>query len=171
MSADTNQYDSEHAVTAHAQMTSEEWEDIYKKAWHLYYSPEHIETLLRRARATGLNTGRVASMIFAFYASHAFEGVHPLQSGVFRRKRRRQRRPGFGRENPFVFYPRRLKEILRTYVPGLWFLLKLEMLRLRIRRDPGAKAYTDIALSPSAHDSDRCFELYERRTGARSTAA
>jgi hypothetical protein len=35
MSADTNQYDSEHAVTAHAQMTSEEWEDIYKKAWHL----------------------------------------------------------------------------------------------------------------------------------------
>jgi hypothetical protein len=108
-------------------MTSEEWEGIYRKAWHLYYSPEHIETILRRARATGLNTGRVASMIFAYYASHAFEGVHPLQSGVFRRKRRRQRRPGFGRENPFVFYPRRSKEILATYVPGLWFLLKLEL--------------------------------------------
>ena len=78
MSADTNQYDSEHAVTAHARMTPEEWEGIYKKAWHLYYSPKHVETLLRRAAATNLNTGRVASMIFYFYASHAFEGVHPL---------------------------------------------------------------------------------------------
>jgi radical SAM superfamily enzyme YgiQ (UPF0313 family) len=171
MSADTNQYDSEHAVTAHARMTSEEWEGIYKKAWHLYYSPKHIETLLRRARATGLNTGRVASMIFAFYASHAFEGVHPLQSGVFRRKRRRQRRPGFGRENPFVFYPRRLKEILGTYVPGLWYLWKLEMLRLKIRRDPEAKAYTDIALSPSAQDGERLFELYQRRDPIRDAAA
>ena len=166
MSADTNQYDSEHAVTAHARMTSEEWAGIYKRAWHLYYSPKHVEILLRRAVATGLNTGRVASMIFAFYASHAFEGVHPLQSGVFRRKRRRQRRPGFGRENPLVFYPRRVKEILGTYVPGLWYLLKLEMLRLKIRRDPKAKAYTDIALSPSAQDSGRSFELYQQRQGS-----
>src|SRR5258708_26449647 len=88
----SKQYDSEHAVTAHPRMTAEEWEGIYKKAWHLYYSPKHVETLLRRAAATRLNTGRVASMIFYFYASHAFEGVHPLQSGVFRRKRRSQRR-------------------------------------------------------------------------------
>ena len=149
MSPDTNQYDSEHAVTAHPRMTSEEWEGIYKKAWHLYYSPKHVETLLRRAAATKLNTGRVASMIFYFYASHAFEGVHPLQSGVFRRKRRSQRRAGFPRENPLVFYPRRVKEIFGTYVPGLWYLAKLELLRWRIRRDPKAKNYTDIALSPS----------------------
>ena len=109
MSPDTNQYDSEHAVTAHPRMTAEEWEGIYKKAWHLYYSPKHVETLLRRAAATRLNTGRVASMIFYFYASHAFEGVHPLQSGVFRRKRRSQRRAGFPRESAMVFYPRRTR--------------------------------------------------------------
>ena len=56
-----------------------------------------------------------------------------------------------------------MKEILGTYVPGLWYLLKLEMLRLKIRRDPKAKAYTDIALSPSAQDGGRLFELYQQR--------
>jgi len=42
---------------------------------------------------------------------------------------------------------------------------------LKIRRDPKAKAYTDIALSPSAQDSGRSFELYQQRQGsARHTA-
>jgi len=160
MSPDTNQYDSEHAVTAHARMTSEEWEDIYKKAWHLYYSPRHVETLLRRAAATKLNTGRVASMIFYFYASHAFEGVHPLQSGVFRRKRRSQRRASFPRESAIIFYPRRIAEIFATYVPALWYLARLELIRWRIRRDPDRKKYSDVAISPAAQDDNELFELY-----------
>jgi hypothetical protein len=146
-------------------MTTEEWEGIYKKAWHLYYSPEHVETLLRRAAATNLNTGRVASMIFYFYASHAFEGVHPLQSGVFRRKRRSQRRPGVPRESAMTFYPRRMAEMLGTYIPALWYLARLELLRWRIRRDPEARNYSDIAISPAAQDDNKLFELY-RRTGA-----
>jgi radical SAM superfamily enzyme YgiQ (UPF0313 family) len=171
MSADTNQYDSEHAVTAHARMTGQEWEAIYKKAWHLYYTPAHIETLLRRAAATGLNTGRVAAMIFAFYASHTYEGVHPLQSGVFRRKRRRQRRPGFAFENPVIFYPRRVREIIGTYVPGLWFLCKLQLLRWKIRRDPAARDYTDLALTPAAEDGREALELYQQTEAARRAAA
>jgi radical SAM superfamily enzyme YgiQ (UPF0313 family) len=162
MSPDTNLYDSEHAVTAHPRMTAEEWQGIYKKAWHLYYSPAHVETLLRRAAATRLNTGRVASMIFYFYASHAFEGVHPLQSGVFRRKRRSQRRPGLPRESAMFFYPRRTVEMLVTYVPALWYLARLELLRWKIRRDPEARNYTDIAISPAAQDDNRLFELYRR---------
>jgi hypothetical protein len=36
---------------------------------------------------------------------------------------------------------------------------------LKIRRDPKAKAYTDIALSPSAKDSGRLLELYQQRQG------
>lgn len=170
MSPDTNQYDSEHAVTAHARMTADEWQDIYRRAWHLYYSREHVETLLRRAAATGLNPGRVASMIFYFYASHAFEGVHPLQSGVFRRKRRSQRRAGFPRESALRFYPRRMAEIFGTYVPALWWLARLELIRWRIRRDPNSKNYTDVAISPAALDDKSLFELYgkhnERLSGS-----
>ena len=162
MSPDTNQYDSEHAVTAHPRMTAEEWQGIYKRAWHLYYTPAHVKTILRRAAATNINLGRVASMIFYFYASHAFEGVHPLQSGVFRRKRRSQRRATFPRESAFAFYPRRTAEILGTYIPALWYLARLELLRWQIRRDPHRKDYTDVAISPAAEDDKSHFDLYRK---------
>ncbi|HLK85386.1 MAG TPA: radical SAM protein [Candidatus Binataceae bacterium] len=171
MSPDTNQYDSEHAVTAHPKMTAEQWQDIYRRAWHLYYTPAHVETILRRAAASGLNPGRVASMIFYFYASHAFEGVHPLQSGVFRRKRRSQRRAGFPRESALLFYPRRLAEMIGTYVPALRYLAWLELLRWRIRRDPERKQYSDVAISPAAEDDKALFELYRREAVRRAVGA
>jgi hypothetical protein len=157
---DTNKYDSEHAVTSHPRMRAQEWEAIFKRAWHLYYTPQHIETLLKRAVASGIRTSRIASMILYFYASPAFEGVHPLQSGIFRRKCRTQRRPGFPKENPVVFYPRRAKEIIETYVPGLWFFYKLERLRRRIERDPASRSYSDIAIAPVAEDYSEGLELY-----------
>ena len=113
-------------------------------------------------RLSHVSNRRVASMIFYFYASHAFEGVHPLQSGVFRRKRRSQRRASFPRENAMIFYPRRIAEIFATYIPALWYLARLELLRWRIRRDPERKNYTDVAISPVAQDGNKSFELYWR---------
>ncbi|MDB5107971.1 MAG: radical protein, partial [Candidatus Binatus sp.] len=92
MESDTNKYDAEHATADHPRMSAAEWEDIYRRAWHLYYSPEHIERLIKRAVASGIRTRRMTSMIFYFYASHAFEHVHPLQGGILRRKYRTQRR-------------------------------------------------------------------------------
>jgi hypothetical protein len=61
-------------------------------------------------------------MIFTFSASHEFEKVHPLQSGVFRRKRRRDRRAGLPLEPPLAFYARRAREMLATNIPALRFL-------------------------------------------------
>jgi hypothetical protein len=115
MDPDMNKYDLEHVVTGHDTMSKAEWEGIYDRAWHLYYSWEHIETLIKRALATGIKPARLAVMIFNFYACYLYERVHPLQSGVFRRKIRADRRSGMPIENPAVFYPRRAWEILRTY--------------------------------------------------------
>src|SRR5262245_2467442 len=53
MEPDMNVYDLEHVTTGHRQMSPAAWLDIYQRAWHLYYTPEHIETLLKRAVATG----------------------------------------------------------------------------------------------------------------------
>ena len=83
---DVNRYDAEHVTTAHPLMTREEWQSVYDRAWHQYYSPEHIETLLRRAGVNGPRPSRLATMIFFFYASYAIERVHPLQGGFIRRK-------------------------------------------------------------------------------------
>jgi radical SAM superfamily enzyme YgiQ (UPF0313 family) len=52
MDADLNKYDLEHAVTDHPTMSRDELEAIYQEAWSIYYTPEHIETLLRRAIVT-----------------------------------------------------------------------------------------------------------------------
>jgi hypothetical protein len=131
-------------------MSAAQWQDIYRRAWHLYYSPEHIETLLRRAHASGQRLKRVSAMIFLYYGSYRFENVHPLQCGVLRRKIRTSRRPGLPRENPLFFYPRRLWELFSTYATMGTFYLWLKRLRERIERDPNAASYTDQALSKPA---------------------
>src|SRR5438552_8909734 len=49
MDPDMNKYDLEHVLTAHARMSKEQWEGIYRDAWKIYYTPEHIESILRRS--------------------------------------------------------------------------------------------------------------------------
>jgi radical SAM superfamily enzyme YgiQ (UPF0313 family) len=167
---DMNRYDAEHVTTDHPRMTAAQWQSIYDRAWRLYYSPEHIETLIKRAIATGINPARLTSMIFTFAASHAYEKVHPLQSGVFRRKRRKDRRPGLQRENPLGFYPRRAKEILGAYVPALRFLWRLTRLRHRLKRDPASRRYTDIAITPLDNELTEELGLFQATEGARKVA-
>jgi Radical SAM superfamily len=147
MEPDLNQYDAEHATAEHPRMSADEWRAIYHRAWHLYYSPEHVATLLRRARAGGPRTKRVASTIFTYYGSHCFEGVHPLQAGVFRRKIRLTRRPGMPLENPLFFYAKRVWEIVSTFARAATYFLWLHRLRQRIERAPDASTYTDAALA------------------------
>jgi hypothetical protein len=147
MDPDMNRYDVEHVTTAHPRMSAKQWRDIYDRAWHLYYSPEHVETLFRRARASGIAMGRLVWSICLYYGSYRFEKVHPLQCGILRRKVRGTRRPGLPRENPLFFYPRRLWEIGSTYAALGSYYLWLELLRRRIARDPRAGSYRDEALN------------------------
>jgi radical SAM superfamily enzyme YgiQ (UPF0313 family) len=147
MDPDMNRYDVEHVTTAHPRMSARQWRAIYDRAWHLYYSPAHVETLLRRARASGMATSRIVWSICCYYGSYRFEKVHPLQCGIVRRKVRTTRRPGLPRENPLLFYPRRLWEVLSTYAALGRYYLWLRRLSQRIDRDPKAAAYTDAALS------------------------
>jgi radical SAM superfamily enzyme YgiQ (UPF0313 family) len=169
MEADTNKYDAEHAAADHPLMSASEWQDIYQRAWHLYYSPSHIETLIKRAVASGMRSRRMTSMILYFYGSHAFEHVHPLQGGIIRRKPRTQRRPGYKCENPLSFFVRRTRETLATYVPAGLFFCRLERLRKKIENDPASKHYMDVALSPVDDDefgADLDLELYHASDSA-----
>jgi len=158
MDSDLNRYDLEHATTAHALMTKEEWEAAYLKAWDIYYSPDHVETLMRRTAATSSNpvkqTGRIVYHVGQFYGIMKYEGVHPLQGGYFRRKIRTQRRSGMRREHPLLFYPRRAWEIARTYVPAMLLVWKLLRLRKRVLLDPEMKNYTDASLATGEMNVD-----------------
>ncbi|HUT49183.1 MAG TPA: radical SAM protein [Alphaproteobacteria bacterium] len=146
MDPDLNKGDTEHVVVEHPRMTKEEWQGIYEEAWELYYSDEHVERLIRRAYACGIKPISVVQQVLSYWGMQRFEGIHPLQGGMFRRKVRTARRPGMKREPMITFYPRRVGQIAKTYVPYLIYGLKLHRLRRKIQRDPAARNYTDISL-------------------------
>jgi len=144
MEPDLNRYDLEHVTSRHPRMTADQWQAVYDRAWHLYYSPEHVAELLRRAKADGVGARHVAYAVISYYASYRFERVHPLQCGFFRRKVRTTRRPGLARENPLVFHLRRAWEIASSYLGFARYCLQIERLRRRIERE--AEAHDEINL-------------------------
>ena len=152
MDPDLNKCDLEHAVAGHPRMTPAELQRVYLEAWSLYYTPRHLETILRRAAASGIDTwGMLHNLVF-FSAFVSLERVHPLQGGIFRRKSRLDRRPGAPIEPALVFYPKTIQETLSRAVKLIIAAAKLNLVRRRIESDPSRRSYRDKALTPAADD-------------------
>ena len=156
MDADLNKYDLNHAVTGHPQMSKDEWERTYHDAWNTYYTDEHIETVLRRAIATGTSPGKTMFFITWFKGCIAIEGIHPLEGGFFRRKVRLNRRSSMPTENPLIFYPKYFFESLSKQFRWISLYLHLRFIYLRVKKDPQRFEYMDTALEPvTDHEEDR----------------
>jgi hypothetical protein len=168
MDEDMNKFDLEHVTMNHRNMTAEQWHGIYDRAWYLYYTPQHIETLIRRGAASGGGAHKTAMAIVSYFGSYRFEKVHPLQCGIFRRKVRTTRRSGLPKEHPLVFYPRRIWESISTYARVGAFLLQLDRLSRRIAKEPGAKQYSDLALAPIEETADTPSEFHQIRPATRA---
>lgn len=149
MDADMNRYDLNHVTTGHPRMSKEEWQHAFQSAWDTYFTVAHVETVLRRARASGISVGKMMFLLLWFYACASIERVHPLEGGYFRRKCRLDRRPGMPIENPLVFYPRRAVEVIGNHARVLTMLWQFGRLRRSIKGDPHAMDYTDNALAPA----------------------
>jgi hypothetical protein len=149
-------------------MTKEEWEGIYREAWDAYYTPEHMETVMRRAAATGTGLGRLVPMLLWFSMSARIEKVHPLQSGIFRIKHRRDRRPGLPVEPVWTFYPKYFGEILSKHAALARQWWRLERIGRRIKADPNTRAYTDQALTPPVDDEVESLEMFTQSDAARA---
>jgi Radical SAM superfamily len=147
MDPDMNKYDLNHRVVHHAAMADAEWEDAYWSAWEWFYSPEHMETIMRRAAACGLSVGKVMFMMLWFFFSIRYDRVHPLESGYFRLKFRRDRRPGLPLESMLTFYPRFAWETIRSHFWMAYWIIRLNSVRRRIYADGTRRQYTDLALS------------------------
>lgn len=79
MDADLNKYDLNHAATAHPIMSRQEWEGIYAGAWERYYTPEHVETIMRRTHVARISAANILFLATWFVGSVRIEGVHPLE--------------------------------------------------------------------------------------------
>jgi radical SAM superfamily enzyme YgiQ (UPF0313 family) len=168
MDPDLNKYDVEHVVTDHPKMTRAEWQAIYEEAWRRYYSPEHVETLLRRAAASGTPLLRIIKVLVPFMSMVPLEGVHPLQAGLIRLRHPCERRPGFPRQSAIAFYPQFIWDTLRkNWELGktIWWLWQIKR---RIERNPDHRAYMDEALRPVADDDEETLDLLTKTTGARA---
>ena len=167
MDPDLNKYDLEHAVTAHPRMTQAEWERIYHDAWSLFYTPEHMATILKRAAATGVKTWSILKLLVWFSTSVAIEKVHPLQGGLLRLKHRLDRRPGLRIEPVWSFYPKLAWETVSKTAKLLALGFRLNAVRKRIEADPNKRAYTDQALTPVCEDDTEALELFTQNDAAR----
>ena len=159
MDPDMNKYDLEHVTTAHSRMSAEEWEKAYRDAYARYYSDEHVETILKRAAATGLRMNKVADVMTAFSSAARIEGVHPLQCGIVRRKIRTSRRHGMPIVNPLIFYPVRAVEFVSVVAQWLTVGWRYHSIKKRVLADPGHKSYLDDATRPVSIDEMEDDEL------------
>ncbi len=133
MEADMNNYDLEHVCAEHPIMSAETWRGVYRDAWKRYYSDAHVETVLRRAVASGISPRKITDAMTVFSGSSRIERVHPLQFGYVRRKIRTQRRHGLPVVNPLVFYPWRAWDFLSGR-------RKMGGARPALSRDPAPRA-------------------------------
>jgi len=162
MDPDMNKYDLEHACTAHPLMSKETWTQVYADAWRRYYTDAHVETIMRRCIASGINRTKLLDSLTIFSGAARIEGVHPLQFGFFRRKLRKQRRSGLPLVNPLLFYPWRALDFLKITSQWLRLVWRYRRIMARVVADPAASSYVDEALRPhtGTGETDHFVEVF-----------
>ena len=171
MDPDMNIYDLEHVTVDHPTMSRTELYELYRSAWFHYYSDEHVATLMKRTRGDGFKPVRCWQLAIQVIGAYRYEKLHPLQAGFFRRRVRSERRPGFKIENPLLFYPKRLWQILSTYLPWAFYAWRMHRVRKEIERDEAMKSYTDFAMSPVEEDEFEELEMFDLNDAARAQVA
>jgi hypothetical protein len=168
MDPDLNKYDLHHRVSHHATMSDAEWEETYKAAWAAYFTWEHMETVTRRhARLERGRPNKALQYLNEFRMLYENEGVHTLEGGVIRRKRRKSRRPSFRREPALLFYPKFALETARKLASYWWGFRQEKKLLKRVLNDPARYDYTDLATRPLRHNELEALDLFhETRGGA-----
>ncbi len=145
---DLNKYDLEHVTTTHSTMSTAQWEQVYQDAWTTFYTPEHMETVMRRSVATRSNPGNMLFLLIWYYACITLERIHPLQGGYLRRKYRKDRRPTLPMEPPVLFHLRYAFDLVYKHVKLAQLVWRFGRFRMALKRDPDAGNYTDLALTP-----------------------
>jgi len=172
MDPDMNKYDLNHRVSHHGTMPDTEWEEAYRAAWATFYTPEHIDTILRRTCANRLGRpGTTLSTILWFYLMILFEGVHPLEGGALRLKSRRDRRRGMPIENPLVFYAKYWGGTALKVVQYARVYLRCKRMLDRALKAEDRWTYSDLAIAPPKADEFEALDLYHATTGGEAALA
>ena len=172
MDPDLNKYDLHHRVSHHATMSDAEWEETYKAAWATYFTWEHMETVARRhARLERGKPNKVLQYLNEFRMLYETEGVHTLEGGIIRRKRRRSRRPTLKRQPAILFYPGFVLETARkAYSYWRGFRTEKAVLK-RVVNDPDRYKYTDLALQKATEEELDSLDMFQKTRGGVAAVA
>ncbi|MBY0275727.1 radical SAM protein [Candidatus Binatia bacterium] len=168
---DMNLYDSAHVTAPHARMSADEWRRAYEDAWAAYYTPEHVARVMRRARQWGYSARKTRWLMFTFAFASQVEKMHPLESGMLRRKYRRDRRRGLSLESPLAFYARYAKETAVKAAGALRLLARYQLLYREVMRADVGDAGDDIAMQPVSDREMDEIGLFTVSDAARSAVA
>ena len=171
MDADLNGYELEHVVTDHPAMTRREWQTAYDNAWADFYTPDHLETILRRAAVSGIDIWRLMIVLLWFSGAHPVENVHPLQAGIVRLRSRTNRRPGLPIEAVWSFYPKYALEIVRKHAALVQRSWALYLICRKISRDKANSQFMDRALTPVVDGEDDDLALYNQNASSVAAVA
>lgn len=170
MDADMNRYDLNHTTTGHPLMSREEWERAYRLAWETYYTPEHMETVMRRAAATRTSVSKVLFLLVWFYNCIMVEKIHPLEGGFLRRRVRTDRRPGLPREAFLPFHARHWGSTVARHWRFLKLWMRYSKVSRAIRADPKRRRYMDEALTPVTEEELGTLEMFAVTESAKAAA-
>jgi hypothetical protein len=152
-------------------MSAEQWSKLYRDTWKEFFSLEHMETVLRRAAATGIHLGNMVVLLVWFHFCIVYEKIDPLQGGYLRRKYRKDRRPTMPIESPFVFYPRFIADLVYKHYKMARLAWRFHWFKERLERDPNAKNYTDVALTPDSEEVTEALEMLTAHVGEREVVS
>jgi hypothetical protein len=130
-----------------------------------------VEQVMRRARQWGYSARKVRWLMFTFAFASQVERMHPLESGMFRRKYRRDRRRGLERENPLIFYPRYAWETATKLVGAGALLARYQLLYRRVMQAEIGEAGSDVAMQPVCDREMDEIGLFTVSDAARSAVA
>ena len=152
--------DPEPAATQDAAMTAEERAQLDREAWKEFYTLEHMETVLRRAAATGVPLESMMRLLLWFHYWIVYEKIDPMQGGYLRRRYRTDRRTTMAKVGWLRFWMGYGSELVFKH----WQMARL-FLRFRrfvggLKRACGANAYTDSALTPDAETDPGTVETW-----------
>ncbi len=168
MAPDLNSYDLNHVTMQHPRMSEAEWQRANFLAWETYYTPAHMETVMRRAAARGIDVTWILADLLWFYGLIFLEKVHPLEGGILRRKYRRDRRPGLPVEDRLSFYWHYVVDFAVKHAHIARVAWRMNRVRRQIERDPRRAAYSDLSLTPAAEDEAVELDLFNSREAAKA---
>jgi hypothetical protein len=128
-----------------------------------------METLMRRAAATGISLGKMLNMLVSFWSLSVVERTHPLAGGYGRIKVRTDRRPGLPIVPAWRFWPVYGATTFVKMSRIALMVARFIRLRHQLKRDPQACFYRDLALTPVVED--RSLQLFTATEAAITAAA